>query len=1319
MSTKKFTIIASVLFALSVVVTPAFAACDLQNLSQCDQAGLLQLIAQLGGSTSGSTGSTGSTGSITGIPAGFQFTQTLKQGSTGIQVKYLQILLNADPATAVGNAGNETSYFGAMTKAAVNKFQTKYAAQILTPLGLTAPTGNWAAATRAVANQILASGTVGTGTGTGLPAGCTSTSGYSPTTGQPCSGGTGTVIGSGFTARLATDNPAASTLVTGQATGDLAHYTFSNGTGSAVSVTGVELTRIGVSADATLRNVYLFNGATRITDAGTVSSGKVNFNAVNGLFTVPANSSVTISVKSDIAAGTGGQQVGVSLSGVTSNGTLTSTLPIAGNIFTIAQANLATVAVQTILPGASTTDPVNGVLVWQANLVVGVNNVNFTKLALRQINSITAADISNFKVQVDGTEVATVASLDSNNMVTFTFDKALNTGTRIVKVFADVTGGSSRFISMSLRNAADIDLKDAQYGVNVTATGIPATAGPITVNPGNITATINNSALPVTVANNASNVLIGKYTFKATGEAIRVDNLYVGMTLGTDIVGATLRNAKVMINGSQAGSTQNLQRSALGVANLTPFAVNYTFQPGVETTVEIYADIFNNGTGAALAAGNTIRTNILVPGATILNGTRQVSLGLIAVPTTAQNGAAVAIGASAATLSMTSGYTNQTTVVPHNTMKIGSWTMKAGTAEDINVSGFSFVTAAVGGAADLDINDLANMYVVYKVGSGAETTTSVVTTPTATQAFSVSFTLPRTQTATIDLYADITGLVGTSVTAGASARTTLTVTGTGSQSGAASAIPASLGQLVTVQNGTITVTRDASAPNAALVAQNNTISSVAYKFTASNDSYDVVQLTFSIDDPSAVSQVNLMDGTTVLASASPASTIVFNGFATPITINANTPKILTLQLVLGPIGVGAGETGANVTSDFVGGLTSTASLLRPGSTGIAGGVTYTDAPGNAIFVYQAVPTITPVSLPSGVLQAGTNVISKFQIGTTTGGTVSWKELAIAVAKTGAATGVSVAANTDLTLWDVDNNVQVPANITVGGGAILETEATETISIITNTEQTVSGARNYELRAVFTVVGVITVGDYFQTRILNPSTVHSMPTPYAQAVMAKDVVAGTGLAYTAAGATVAVGDDRLTLVPSYTTADVAAAAAVVGHDAATVALIEQSYGIPASFVMTLAEGAVDDQAAAATFTVGGVSGLTCTPYTNANFTGAFAAGGTFASIQSISCNGNGMQLRIGGLTITPDTGAVAGDGTLTITVTKGADYPITTGAPTRVVAGDSDIGLTITALGIPSFVWSDTSAALHDETTRDWNTDYLVKNLPTNTQNLVK
>ena len=80
------------------------------------------------------------------------------------EVKKLQQFLNTSSETRVassgpGSPGNESGSYGALTVTAVKKFQQKYASEILTPLGLKAPTGSVYGATRAKINA-LACGTV-------------------------------------------------------------------------------------------------------------------------------------------------------------------------------------------------------------------------------------------------------------------------------------------------------------------------------------------------------------------------------------------------------------------------------------------------------------------------------------------------------------------------------------------------------------------------------------------------------------------------------------------------------------------------------------------------------------------------------------------------------------------------------------------------------------------------------------------------------------------------------------------------------------------------------------------------------------------------------------------------------------------------------------------------------------------------------------------------------------------------------------------------------------------------------------------------------
>jgi len=80
------------------------------------------------------------------LPTSAALTRTLVVGSVGTDVLELQKTLNTDIATQIattgpGSPGQETQYFGSLTKNAVIRYQEKYRSDILTPIGLARGTG--------------------------------------------------------------------------------------------------------------------------------------------------------------------------------------------------------------------------------------------------------------------------------------------------------------------------------------------------------------------------------------------------------------------------------------------------------------------------------------------------------------------------------------------------------------------------------------------------------------------------------------------------------------------------------------------------------------------------------------------------------------------------------------------------------------------------------------------------------------------------------------------------------------------------------------------------------------------------------------------------------------------------------------------------------------------------------------------------------------------------------------------------------------------------------------------------------------------------
>ncbi|MBP6855889.1 MAG: right-handed parallel beta-helix repeat-containing protein [Candidatus Pacebacteria bacterium] len=95
--------------------------------------------------------------SPTTATSSYTFTTSLSVGMTHPEVKYLQQYLNTHgfPLTTqgTGSFGHETSFFGALTKRALIKFQDTHLKEILDPVGLTKGTGYFGSSTRAYVNM--------------------------------------------------------------------------------------------------------------------------------------------------------------------------------------------------------------------------------------------------------------------------------------------------------------------------------------------------------------------------------------------------------------------------------------------------------------------------------------------------------------------------------------------------------------------------------------------------------------------------------------------------------------------------------------------------------------------------------------------------------------------------------------------------------------------------------------------------------------------------------------------------------------------------------------------------------------------------------------------------------------------------------------------------------------------------------------------------------------------------------------------------------------------------------------------------------------
>ncbi len=584
-----------------------------------------------GGTPSSTTVTTGST-STSG--SGYTFTRNLKQGDTGADVKQLQMFLNSDSATQVaasgaGSPGNETTSFGPATKAAVVKFQNKYASEVLTPAGLTAGTGFVGAGTRAKLNA--------------MSGGTTTTTTTTTTTGT--TGGTTVVVptGGGLSVALAPVQPVSQLAPLNGARIPFTKVVFTAGS-SDVTVNGIVVERTGQSIDAVFDSVILLDeNGMQVGLSKTLNSQHQT--TLSQSFVVKAGQTRTMTIagnRSTTAAGAhAGMIASLALVQVNTGATVSGSFPMTGTAQTINEGltiGTATAARGSLDPGTSVTKEVGvtGYTFSSVRLTAGSQeNLRLKSVRWNQTESASAADLANIKVYVDGTAYEPVMS-DGGQYYTATFGSGLvieKGFSKEISIKGDVIGGSGRKVDFDIAKRTDIDLTGELYGYGVMPSfdGTAATADGADVNNaddyyydgavvevsvGTLNISTSNAAPAQNIAVNTANQLLGAFIADVKGEAISVGKMGfdVSMRLSgagsaddvDDITNITLvdENGSVIagpVDGTAADSSvtaSDSKAAATGQGSFV-FTDTVTFPVGQHTYFlkgKIGTDVDNNTT---------------------------------------------------------------------------------------------------------------------------------------------------------------------------------------------------------------------------------------------------------------------------------------------------------------------------------------------------------------------------------------------------------------------------------------------------------------------------------------------------------------------------------------------------------------------------------------------------------------------------------------------------------------------------------------------------------------------------------------------------
>lgn len=862
---------------------------------------------------------------------------------------------------------------------------------------------------------------------------------------------------------LAANTAQSGTIINGQAIADLGSFNFTASNDGSVKVTSLKIKRIGVSSDSVLSNIYLYDGMTKLTDSGSLSNSVVTFSNASGLFTIPAGSSKTISVKSDIAGSTG--TVGISIvsaSDVTTGNTVNGTFPISGNLMSMTSVNdLATLVVGTITGGGSSINAgTMNATVFSAPFTVSNKEVNLKYVSFRQVGSINKDAISNLKLFINGVQAGSASSIDDNNRVNFDLTSApvkLNTGNTTIEVRGDIVKGSSRTFSFNVQTASDIVATDTNYGVNIAATGVNQTVAQTTINAGTISITTDPEFVTTQIVKNASNATFAKFRMKAFGEDMKINNLIVkGTFTGTIANTEGINNLAIYVNGAQVGSTQNFVQTSgiLPTYNSTyaasstlkygfaGFGTNnlFTIPAGTTVTVEVKGTL--NQLSSSSITG--VATDIYLD-TNKAEGVASVST----YPTSPMAGTGNALSIVEGTLTVAKNVNVQDQNVVKNTsaQKIGSYVLQTSSAEGVRITN---IAIALGGST-VPATDLANLYI-------SENTTPVQ--PQTTNNFPVNFTIPANTSKVIDVYADL-GEIANDKTVS----TTITVTGVGATTNG-SVSGTKLGQTMTIKTGTISsVTSISNDPSSTMVAGGATQKAATYKFVASNGNVVITEMGVNVTTNDVATSSQAISELTVGGVTAP---VVYDGTTALATFTG-----LSIVVPAGTQGLSLPVTAkyANVSSSGQGGIATNqlVKLKLDSFKYLVGNATTAsttvNTASNPMLLVKSVPTVTlsssnPAAVGNG-FNPGVATVMKFNVTADANSNIVLKGISVTPT---VGTGVSTTIANGLRVYD-SNDLN-----TLLGSATIGTSGTEKAITFTN-EYTISAGTTKEFTVKLDATGL--------------------------------------------------------------------------------------------------------------------------------------------------------------------------------------------------------------------------------------------------------
>ncbi|MFZ3372139.1 MAG: cell wall-binding repeat-containing protein, partial [Desulfitobacteriaceae bacterium] len=381
---------------------------------------------------------------------------------------------------------------------------------------------------------------------------------------------------------------------------------------TAAGLTGMKVSRSGLSKDADISSIVIYDGNQRLNVPAVLGNSVADFDFTNPV-EMTAGQSKALDVYMNISSASSlkaGSQIIITVNELRGSN-VTGFTPLVSNVFTTTSVKVGTLTV-TSAGGAPVGDlDPNGTVatLTQFKFEATDEDVLLNRIVLTQNGSAGASDIKDFTLwNSNGTQIAGPVTLGSDRTIIFTFPSGLlvtNGGSNTLDVKATIVGGSGRSVQLAVANDVDVLGVGQTYGTSIVADNTSALPEMSSrqIAPGSLIISKDaSSPATATLAEDTKDQTFGVVKVQAVGEAIQLRtvnlSVYTKNSLGAETAAYNnLQNVKLLVDGQTIGSSTGTDSGFYNSKTLNiQLSKPITVQTATPVLITVTSDILNTKT---------------------------------------------------------------------------------------------------------------------------------------------------------------------------------------------------------------------------------------------------------------------------------------------------------------------------------------------------------------------------------------------------------------------------------------------------------------------------------------------------------------------------------------------------------------------------------------------------------------------------------------------------------------------------------------------------------------------------------------------------